>query len=146
MFENDPASRNELDFGYGIPGVGRFRVNVHVSRGSVGGLVQALADRIPRTRGARAAAGGGRVHPGQARARPRHRTDGLRQVDDPGRPRRHHQPDPARPHPDHRGPDRVHPQLQDVLRHPARGRADGRHAVLPQRPASTPCARTPTSS
>ena len=47
MFENDPASRNELDFGYGIPGVGRFRVNVHASRGSVGAAVRALADRIP---------------------------------------------------------------------------------------------------
>jgi twitching motility protein PilT len=47
MFENDPASRNELDFGYGIPGVGRFRVNVHVSRGSVAASVRALADRIP---------------------------------------------------------------------------------------------------
>jgi twitching motility protein PilT len=47
MFENDPESRNELDFGYGIPGVGRFRFNVHVSRGSVAASVRALADRIP---------------------------------------------------------------------------------------------------
>jgi twitching motility protein PilT len=47
VFENDPESRNELDFGYGIPGVGRFRFNVHVSRGSVGASVRALADRIP---------------------------------------------------------------------------------------------------
>ena len=47
MFQNDPASRNELDFGYGIPGVGRFRVNVHVSRGSVCASVRALASRIP---------------------------------------------------------------------------------------------------
>ena len=47
MFQNDPSSRNELDFGYGIPGVGRFRVNVHASRGSVGVAVRALADRIP---------------------------------------------------------------------------------------------------
>ena len=47
MFENDPATRNELDFGYGVPGVGRFRVNVHGSRGSVAASVRALADRIP---------------------------------------------------------------------------------------------------
>jgi len=47
MFQNDPATRNELDFGYGIPGVGRFRVNVHVSRGSIGASVRALANRIP---------------------------------------------------------------------------------------------------
>ncbi len=47
VFQNDPASRNELDFGYGIPGVGRFRVNVHMSRGSVGASIRALATRIP---------------------------------------------------------------------------------------------------
>ncbi|MGE5754415.1 MAG: type IV pilus twitching motility protein PilT [Planctomycetaceae bacterium] len=47
VFQNDPVSRNELDFGYGIPGVGRFRVNVHVSRGSVGASIRALATRIP---------------------------------------------------------------------------------------------------
>jgi len=42
-----PACRNELDFGYGIPGVGRFRVNVHLSRGSIAACVRALANRIP---------------------------------------------------------------------------------------------------
>ena len=47
MFQNDPASRNELDFGYGVPGVGRFRVNVHLSRGSVCASIRALAGRIP---------------------------------------------------------------------------------------------------
>ncbi|HMA53607.1 MAG TPA: type IV pilus twitching motility protein PilT [Acidobacteriota bacterium] len=47
MFQNDPASRNELDFGYGVPGVGRFRVNVHLSRGSVCASIRALASRIP---------------------------------------------------------------------------------------------------
>ncbi len=46
-FENDPQSRNELDFGYGVPGVGRFRFNVHVQRGTVAATVRALADRIP---------------------------------------------------------------------------------------------------
>ncbi len=47
LFMNDPAARNELDFGYGIPGVGRFRVNVHISRGSVAASVRALANHIP---------------------------------------------------------------------------------------------------
>jgi len=45
--ENDPTTRNELDFGYGLPGVGRFRFNVHVQRGTVAATVRALADRIP---------------------------------------------------------------------------------------------------
>jgi twitching motility protein PilT len=46
-FTNDPETRNELDFGYGLPGVGRFRFNVHVQRGTVAATVRALADRIP---------------------------------------------------------------------------------------------------
>ena len=48
MFENDPNSRNELDFAYGLSGVGRFRFNVHVQRGTVAASVRALADRIPQ--------------------------------------------------------------------------------------------------
>jgi twitching motility protein PilT len=48
MFENDPHSRNELDFAYGVSGVGRFRFNVHVQRGTVAASVRALADRIPQ--------------------------------------------------------------------------------------------------
>ncbi len=47
MFENDPQTRNELDFAYGIPGVGRFRFNIHVQRGTVAASVRALADKIP---------------------------------------------------------------------------------------------------
>jgi Tfp pilus assembly pilus retraction ATPase PilT len=35
LFESDPAFRNELDFGYGVPGLGRFRFNVHRQRGTV---------------------------------------------------------------------------------------------------------------
>jgi len=46
-FENDPQTRNELDFGYGMPGVGRFRFNVHVQRGTIAATVRALADKIP---------------------------------------------------------------------------------------------------
>ena len=49
MFEGDPASRNELDFGYGVPGVGRFRFNVHVSRGSVAASIRSAMTswRVP---------------------------------------------------------------------------------------------------
>lgn len=48
QFEKDPDSRHELDFGYGMPGVGRFRVNIHRSRGSVAACIRALALTIPR--------------------------------------------------------------------------------------------------
>jgi twitching motility protein PilT len=32
-FQSSPETRNELDFAYGIPGVGRFRCNVYGSAG-----------------------------------------------------------------------------------------------------------------
>ncbi len=48
LFENHPDTRNELDFAYGLSGVGRFRINVHVQRGTVAAAIRALADRIPR--------------------------------------------------------------------------------------------------
>ncbi len=47
LFESDPAFRNELDFGYGVPGLGRFRFNVHRQRGTVAAAIRALADQIP---------------------------------------------------------------------------------------------------
>ncbi|MCX8052241.1 MAG: type IV pilus twitching motility protein PilT [Armatimonadetes bacterium] len=37
----------ELDFSYGVRGVGRFRVNVYRQRGSVGAAFRAIPDRIP---------------------------------------------------------------------------------------------------
>jgi twitching motility protein PilT len=46
-FEQDPETRNELDFACGIPGLGRFRFNVHKTRGSVGVAIRCLSDCIP---------------------------------------------------------------------------------------------------
>jgi twitching motility protein PilT len=48
LFENDPEFRNELDFAYGLPGVGRFRINIHLQRGTVAASVRALANTIPQ--------------------------------------------------------------------------------------------------
>jgi len=47
LFETDQHHRNELDFAYSISGVGRFRFNVHVSRGSLACTVRALAREVP---------------------------------------------------------------------------------------------------
>jgi len=47
-FENDPEHRYELDFGYGIPGLGRFRINIHKQRGTIAGAFRALATTIPK--------------------------------------------------------------------------------------------------
>jgi twitching motility protein PilT len=46
-FEHDPEWRYELDFAHGVPGVGRFRFNVHRQRGSIGVVARALASEIP---------------------------------------------------------------------------------------------------
>ena len=47
-FETDPLTRNELDFAHSIPGVGRFRFNVHKQRSSVAAVIRALSFDIPR--------------------------------------------------------------------------------------------------
>ena len=47
-FEKDPDHRGELDFAVGVSGLGRFRFNVHLQRGSVAAAVRALSKDIPR--------------------------------------------------------------------------------------------------
>jgi twitching motility protein PilT len=47
-FEKDMKQRYELDFAHGVPGLGRFRVNVHKQRGTVAATVRGLADRVPK--------------------------------------------------------------------------------------------------
>lgn len=41
------AEQKELDFGYGVPGLGRFRMNVHFQRGSVAAAIRVIADKSP---------------------------------------------------------------------------------------------------
>jgi twitching motility protein PilT len=48
QFEQDPENRYELDFSYGVPGLGRFRCNVHKQRGTVALSLRALASSIPK--------------------------------------------------------------------------------------------------
>jgi len=50
-FEHDPEIRYELDFGYGLPGLGRFRCNVHKQLGTVAVAIRALASVIPKLEG-----------------------------------------------------------------------------------------------
>ena len=84
-------------------------------------------------RGAQRAEGLRRADQPAARADPVHRPDRLGQVDDArgdGQPR---QRERVRPHPDDRGPDRVHARVEEVPDQPAR--AGAAHAVVPQRAA-----------
>jgi len=46
-FETDRDTKGELDFGYGVSGLGRFRINVHRQRGTISAAVRALAGTIP---------------------------------------------------------------------------------------------------
>lgn len=47
-FENDRDFRYELDFAYGVSGLGRFRFNIHKQRGTTAATVRALSSRIPQ--------------------------------------------------------------------------------------------------
>jgi len=46
-FEKSPETRGELDFALGVSGLGRFRFNIHMQRGSVAASIRALSSRIP---------------------------------------------------------------------------------------------------
>ncbi|MCX6560628.1 MAG: type IV pilus twitching motility protein PilT [Candidatus Aminicenantes bacterium] len=46
-FEHDKDTRYELDFAYGVSGLGRFRVNIHKQRGTTAATFRALAAQIP---------------------------------------------------------------------------------------------------
>ncbi len=51
ILSNDQVEKfertHELDFSYGVKGIGRFRVNVYRQRGSVGAALRSIADTIP---------------------------------------------------------------------------------------------------
>ena len=47
-FERDKETRYELDFAYGVSGLGRFRVNIHKQRGTIAATFRALAAQIPQ--------------------------------------------------------------------------------------------------
>ena len=48
LFETSASHRNELDFSYGISGLGRFRINIHRQRGTVAAVIRAVANDVPR--------------------------------------------------------------------------------------------------
>ena len=133
----------ELDFSFGVRGVGRFRCNVFNQRGAVGRRLppHSRADpRLPRTGPA-----ADHLEAGRAAARPRagHRAHRLGQVDHAGRDDRQDQHRAQRAHHHHRGPDRVHPPAQGLPGEPARGARRHDWASAPR--CARRCARTPTS-
>ena len=138
------AARNEADFAYSVPGLGRFRVNAFRSRGSAGlvfrrvsvgaiplddlGLPPVLSALAMEPRGlvlVTGPTGSGKTTTLAGHDRP-------------------HQQQPRGPHRHDRGPDRGPALRQALDDQPARGPA--RHRRLRHRAARARCARTPTSS
>ncbi len=80
--EGEVRATQSVDFGYGVPGVARFRANMYMQRGTVGAVFRRIPIQImPSTRSSC------RRWSGLADARragPRHRSDRLRQVDHAG--------------------------------------------------------------
>ena len=124
QFEED----NELDLSFGVKGLARFRANVFVQQGAVGGAFRLIPFKIRTLRRAGPAADRRRAVQEAARAHPRHRPDRLGQVDDAGGDDRQDQHRRSRPHHHHRGSDRVPARAQELRRQPARGRR--RHALV----------------
>ena len=119
---------NEVDLAYGVPGLGRFRVNVFQQRGTHRGGAPRHSVQDPDHRPADAAQGAREDRRRRARAGPRHRHHRLRQVDFPRGDDRPHQRQRDLPHHDHRGPDRVPDPGQALGGEPARG--GRRHHVV----------------
>ena len=46
-YRKELEEKGQVDFSFGIPGVGRFRVNVFYQRGTVAGVLRSLPSRIP---------------------------------------------------------------------------------------------------
>ena len=134
----------EADFAIGVPGIGRFRVNVYQQRGTVAFAFRAIAFQAASDRGPEPAAGARADRDEAARARARHRHHRLGQVHGAGRD------DPARQRARHANIITIEDPIEflhrDIKCHINQREVGTRHAVrLPRRCAAC-CARTPTSS
>ena len=132
----------QLDFSYGVPGLARFRVNVHFQRDSLAaafrhipeelrtleelGLPPSLRELAMKPRGLVLVTG----PTGSGKS-----TTLASMVDEVNRAE-------APPHPHDRGPDRVRAPAQALRRHAARDR--DRRADASARRCARRCARTPT--
>ena len=123
----------ELDFSFGIQGVGRFRCNMFYQRGAVGAVYRLIPEKIRSFQELSLPAGARDARRKAARPHSGHRADRQRQVDDAGRDDRQDQQGAAGSHPDDRGSDRVRAPASGLSRQPARG-APG-HAELLERAA-----------
>ncbi len=120
--QKDFEIKRQLDFAHGVPGLARFRVNVYFQRGSVGAAFRLIPEAIKTLEELGLPAS---LH--QLAEKPRGLVlvtgpTGFGEVDDARVADRRGEPNPLRPHPHDRGPDRVRAPPQAVRRQPARDR------------------------
>ena len=123
----------ECDFSFAIPNLARFRVNAFVQHRGAGAVFRTIPSKILSLDDLKAPKIFAEHRRPAARPGAGHRPDRLGQVDHARRDGQPHQRERARPHPHHRGPDRVRARVEEVPDQPARGRAA--HAVVRQRAA-----------
>ena len=134
----------DFDCSWGMPGVGRFRVNVLRQRSSFMIVMRVIPFTVPTIESLRPAGGAQadrRSRPGPGAG---HRGQRQREELHRGGHGAPHQPDPAQARRHHREPDRVPPPRPELLHHPA-GSRSGHREPSPSGFAP-PCARIPTSS
>ena len=104
----------EVDIGYGVSGLGRFRVNIFQQRNSIGIVARVISDKV-RLCVAWSAADSQYYCGRGSRSDSRHRNDRFRQIDYALSNRRSHKRQPQLPHRNHRRPDRISPQRQNFV-------------------------------
>ena len=101
------TQRLDADFAIAAPDGTRSRVNVFYQQGKISATLRLLNDEIPTMEQLGLPPVLKKLADEPPRPDPGHRPHGQRQVHDAGLDDRLHQPEPLRPHPDHRGPHRV---------------------------------------
>ena len=126
-------AENEVDFSYSVEGLGRFRVNAFLQRGSISIVMRAIPVMIKSVDELGLPGRGHQARQRGARDHPAHRHHRLGQVDHARGDDRPHEPDDAEAHRHDRGPDRV-PAPRPQLRSSTSARS-----ARTRRPSSAPC-------
>ncbi len=131
---------HEVDLAYGVPGLGRFRVNVFSQRGTISLVFRAIPIDVPGLDELNLPPVIKKIameERGLVLVTGRHR---YREIDHPGGDHRLHQRQPHRPYRHHRGPHRIPAPGQEEHHQPAGGRLRhrGLRRCAEKRPAAGP--------
>ena len=123
----------ECDFSFAVPNLARFRVNAFNQQRGAAAAFRTIPSKVLSLEELNCAQGVRRAHGSPARPDPRHRADGLGQVDDARGDGQSRQRERVRAHPHDRGSDRIPARIEEMPDQPARARTA--HAVVPERAA-----------